>query len=308
MQTFELDDMRTCPYCGKQYPDDAAVCAIDGESLAASGADRKMVAGGWRSLMSWGTPKLPLDEQQKEWIEKSLQWLLKEFGEDYFLKHQTILPEPSFFPDKYQGTEAYVAKLVERVCSYMDANSSLVDVDFFFDRDETASKHRLGGEGHHSGAAGLYFSKTSQEKQKKIAINVSEFKNPTKLVATIAHELGHVILLGGGKISRDDKNHEHLTDLITVFLGLGIFTANSAFQFSQWQDHSHQGWSTSRLGYMSEEMFAYSLAAYSWMRGEKNPKWSKYLAMNVGHYFKQSLKYLEKGGQTSLRQLAQPKR
>jgi len=123
------------------------------------------------------------------------------------------------------------------------------------------------------------------------------------LVATIAHELGHVILLGGGRISRDDKDHEYLTDLITVFFGLGIFTANSAFQFSQWRDHSHQGWRTARLGYMSEEMFAYSLAAYAWIRNETKPKWSRHLAMNVGHYFKESLKYLEKDGQTSLRQL-----
>ena len=38
-----------------------------------------------------------------------------------------------------------------------------------------------------------------KDMRKKIAINVSEFKNPTKLVATIAHELGHVILLGGEK-------------------------------------------------------------------------------------------------------------
>jgi len=160
--------MKACPYCGKPYPDDATVCAIDGESLAASITDRKMAGGGWRSFMSWGTPKLPLDEQQKEWIEKSLLWLLKEFGADCFLKHQTILPEPSFFPDKYQGTEACATKLVERVCSYMDVNSSLVDVDYFFDRDETASKHRLGGEGYQSGTAGLYFSKTSQETRKKI--------------------------------------------------------------------------------------------------------------------------------------------
>jgi hypothetical protein len=43
------------------------------------------------------------------------------------------------------------------------------------------------------------------------------------------------------------------------------------------------------------------------MRGETNPKWSGYLAMNVGHYFKQSLKYLNKGGQTSLRQLVPKK-
>src|SRR5215831_7143469 len=151
--------------------------------------------------MFWGTPKLPLDENQKEWIEKSFEWLLKEFGEDYFLKRQTILPEKSFFPDKYQGTDECVAKLTQRVCWFMDVDPSMVELGFFSDRDEIADKHRLVGETQHSGAAGLYFTKTGQEERKKIALNISDFKNPTSLVATIAHELGHVILLGGGKIS-----------------------------------------------------------------------------------------------------------
>jgi len=250
---------------------------------------------------------LPLKEDQQKWIEDSFHWLLQEFGERYFLERRTILPEASFFPDKFKGAEECVLKLVERVCGYMEVNPAQVEVDFFTDRDDTAEKHRLGGEQSHSGAAGYYLMKTSSEPRKKISINYSQFKNPTSLVATIAHELGHVILLGGGKISPDDESHEYLTDLITVFLGLGIFTANSAFQFSQWQDHSHQGWRASRLGYMSEEMFAYSLAAYTWMRGETNPKWSNHLAMNVGHYFKQSMRYLTKGGETSLRQLVAPK-
>jgi hypothetical protein len=253
--------------------------------------------------MFWGAPKLPLDEKQKEWIENSLRWMINRFGKSYFLKRPTILPEASFFPDKYQATDESVIALAKRICSYMDVNPDLLDVDFFFDRDETGSKHRLGGKESYSGAAGLYISETSKETRKKIAINVSAFKDPTKLVATIAHELGHVILLGGGKVSPDDKDHEYLTDLLTVFLGLGIFTANSAFQFSQWQDNTHHGWSASRLGYMSEEMFGYSLAAYAWMRGETNPKRSEHLAMNVGHYFKQSLKYLERGGQTTLPRL-----
>jgi len=256
--------------------------------------------------MFWGPPTLPLTGEQKEWIEKSFHGLLQEFGEKYFVERPMILPELKYFPDKYDGSDDSVIKLVEHLCSFMDVNPELVEVDFFFDRDDTAEKHRTGNMGQPSGAAGLYFSQATGESRRKIAINVSQLKNPTGLVATIAHELGHVILLGGGKISRDNPDHEYLTDLITVFFGLGVFTANAAFQFSQWRDHSHSGWSASRSGYLSEAMFAYSLALYAWMRGDTNPQWRGHLAMNVGAHFKRCLKYLNKGGPTTVRQLVQP--
>ena len=57
-------------------------------------------------------------------------------------------------------------------------------------------------------------------------------KDPVALVATLAHELGHVILLRPGLVDRDDPDMEQLNDLLMVFLGFGIFTANSAFRFS----------------------------------------------------------------------------
>jgi hypothetical protein len=255
--------------------------------------------------MFWSTPKIPLNEEDQKWVDGSLNWLLGQFGAEYFLGRKIILPEASFFPEKYSGTESCAEALVRRVCSYMDVDASSIRVEFFSDRDEIAENHRLGGS-EHSGAAGLYSA--DSDRRQRVAINVSQLKNPTSLVATIAHELGHVILLGGGRISREYKDHELLTDLITVFLGLGIFTANSAFQFKQWRDHSHQGWSASRQGYMTEEMFGYSLAACAWIRGEEKPAWAKHLAMNVGHYFKESLKCLNNGAPTALRKVRGPER
>jgi len=246
---------------------------------------------------------LPIEEQNRIWIEKAFQWLLDQFGTEYFLKRKTILPESSFFPNNYQRTEDDVVKIVDCVCAYMDVDPKTIVVEFFIDRDDTAQKHRTGNPDEYSGAAGLYFREATPDARRKIAINVTEFQNPMRMVATIAHELGHVILLGGGRLSPEHKSHEHVTDLITVFYGLGIFAANSAFQFSQWQDSSHHGWSASRSGYLPEEAFAYSLALYAWLRGEANPEWANYLSMNVGYYFKDCLKYLNRGGQTSLRRL-----
>jgi hypothetical protein len=54
-----------------------------------------------------------------------------------------------------------------------------------------------------------------------------------------------------------------MTDLITVFLGLGIFTANSAGRFRQYQEDRRQGWSMQRLGYLPKEIYGDSLARFA---------------------------------------------
>src|ERR1017187_9014230 len=46
--------MKTCSYCGKQYPDDATVCPADGETLPGSFEDRKKVTGVWRGIYGYG--------------------------------------------------------------------------------------------------------------------------------------------------------------------------------------------------------------------------------------------------------------
>lgn len=45
--------MKSCPYCGKQYPDDATVCEIDGESLSVPVEFRKKVTGVWRGVYGY---------------------------------------------------------------------------------------------------------------------------------------------------------------------------------------------------------------------------------------------------------------
>ena len=48
--------MKKCPYCGAEYPDEAMVCAVDGESLALD-AGRKNVTGLWRGAYGYNDAK-----------------------------------------------------------------------------------------------------------------------------------------------------------------------------------------------------------------------------------------------------------
>ncbi len=231
--------------------------------------------------MSWFTPTCPLDSEDKEWIENAFQWLIDELGMEILHSLKVVLPTDEFFPDPFSGSKSDILKMVERVCNYMDVDPDLVEIRFFTNEDGT-NLHPLAG------------SESSQA------------ANPQVLAATVAHELGHVILLGEDRLNPDYADHEPMTDLLTVYYGMGIFTANSVFSFEQWTNTFAQGWQMNRRGYLSEEMFGYALALFAYVRGESKPAWANYLQTNVKSYLKSSLKYLEKTGDTKIRRLNQP--
>src|SRR2546429_487799 len=82
------------------------------------------------------------------------------------------------------------------------------------------------------------------------------------LAATAAHELGHVLLLGQGRLSPDAEDHEQLTDLLTVFLGLGVFTANTRVRSASSHEGLTESFSIRRLGYLGQPQTGYALALF----------------------------------------------
>jgi hypothetical protein len=111
-----------------------------------------------------------------------------------------------------------------------------------------------------------------------------------------------LILLGDGHIDRSTPDHEPMTDLLTVFLGLGIFSANSAARFNHY-DHGGgwHSWSMQRLGYLSQGIYGYALAKFAAERSENKPDWTRYLSTNVRAYFKRSSAWLAKNKAEPLR-------
>jgi hypothetical protein len=254
--------------------------------------------------MNWFTPKCPVDADEKAWIEESILWLVDEFGVNTLRSANVILPTEEFFPDAFSEDEDDVRALLDRVCGYMSVDPDRVELEFFTDESSELRRTLPAYESSHSGAAGHYKKRRGKF---VVSLESSETSDPMNLVATIAHELGHVRLLGECRIHPGYEENEPLTDLMTVFLGMGVFTGNAVFRFTQFTDGFSQGWQAQRRGYMTEEMFGYALALFAWVRGESKPGWSKYLEGNVSAYFKSGHKLLEKTGDTQLKPLRELK-
>jgi hypothetical protein len=237
-------------------------------------------------MVSWRRADCPVRPVEQEWIERSMDWFVEQFGTTR-LHGDVVLPTDTYFPGTYRGSREDVRAVLERLCAHMDIDPSLVDLEHDEYDDNPELRARVPINTSSAGAAGHH---RIRDGRSVIGIRDDQAARPMALVATIAHELGHVLLLGQGRISPGREDHEPLTDLLTIFFGLGIFSANAAFEYAQERGYA----TTSRLGYLTEPMYGYGLARYAWLRGEANPGWARYVDTNPRTFLKRGLRYLQR--------------
>jgi hypothetical protein len=165
-------------------------------------------------MLNWFSAKCPLEAEDKEWLEDAFQWLIDEFGAETLRDLTVVLPNDEFFPDCYSSSEEDLRRLVNRVCGYMDVEPSRVELRFFTDSASASQQHLPVFESRDQGALGTYHK---QRGKYVISLEKQQADEPANLIATVAHELAHVRLLGEERLDPDYEDGETLTDLATVF-------------------------------------------------------------------------------------------
>jgi len=117
---------------------------------------------------------------------------------------------------------------------------------------------RTGGRHSSKGAAGTF---QVGDGRVVITYDPDQLDNLEGFVALMAHEWSHYLLAlvpaprpGGPEVE------EPLTDLCAVYLGFGVFQANAAFSFSQFQEGLGGGWHSRSLGYLGQKGSSFALA------------------------------------------------
>jgi len=118
------------------------------------------------------------------------------------------------------------------------------------------------------------------------------FDDRLGVATSFAHHLAHVILIGGGLVDKAYADMEQLADLLTIYLGMGIFTANAVVH--AYKRISGRGIDTewTKQGSLTEETCGYALAKFAALRGEEHPMWAEYLSTNVHQYLDRSRQWL----------------
>jgi hypothetical protein len=214
--------------------------------------------------------RCPVAPREQRWIEESIGLFRREFATG----------RPVVLPTDLPGPHTDIHDVFHQVCRHAEVDPRLITVELY------------GGEAEFARAAGLTLRSTSAAGDYRreagraiIGLDVAALSHPAHLIATIAHELAHHRLDERGL---DRPDHEPLADLLTVHMGLGIFTANAAFEYRV--DGRRR--STHRLGYLTEPMFGYGLACHAWLREEAAPAWARHVDGNPRSTLRRGLRYL----------------
>ena len=221
-------------------------------------------------------PKYPVSLREKVWAELRMADLANEFGLERMLSAGVVLPTNDYFPDTYNGSEADAKRLLDRVCKFMGADVTKIDF-------------RVRADDEMSDAAGFYEPGT-----RAITVIQSQLDEKKSLIAILAHEVAHDLLLHGKQLRGDEDDHEQITDLLTVFLGMGVFAANTAVKQTVSHDATWHYWSIRKLGYLTARVYGYSFALREWIRGDINPRWTWCLGDDAKYALRDGLKYLTK--------------
>lgn len=195
-----------------------------------------------------------------------MDWMIAEFGRDVLLR-PIVLPA-DVIPDGYDGSEAAATAVCNCVDERMGLRPGQCALSFELDGVRRPVNRLVVREGSGRWIRG--------EDRNEIKLSPALAADPVALIAIYAHEAGHEVLLGGGRISLARRpDHEPLTDLVTVFFGLGIFTANAAYE--RRPRPNGRGKQPLARGYLREAALAEALAHYAKLRGERHPEWDRYL-------------------------------
>ena len=241
-------------------------------------------------------PKCPVDAREQAWIEMRMAFLGERLGWESLRETDTVLPTSDFFPLPYDATETAAQTIYGRVCEYAKQDPDALPVTFFDDQADPSERLVFGPDFWTTAHGLLAVDPGSSAHSPRLYVAQSIVADLEALIAFFARGIAGYRLIRDRHISRTAEDFHQIVELMPIWFGLGIFTANTVLAESPGQSALGLGGALSARSSLQARHFGYALALATWMKGETQPAWTRHLRRDAEATCVDGLKYLGKTG------------
>lgn len=233
-----------------------------------------------------------LDENSTEWLFHAYAWALGNFGSKIF--HQdTILVTPTnrHFPDKsFDTQEEKISAAFGRVRDYAGMQGWPCELTALTPDMEPPPPPNISSVTPRGPQGTVLIHEDSQSIP--IAFDPGLVRKPLVLIAAFAQQLAYHL---SRAIKEDIPGGEDLrgpaSDLLAVFMGFGLFLANSAMTVCRGGCSGCAP--VQKLGYLTEAEFVYALAIFCILKDIQNTEVEPHLKNTLQPYFRKAIKEIK---------------
>ncbi len=229
--------------------------------------------------------KPPLDTESSQWIFDIYSWAMRNL-DPRVVRGQRILVAPTneLFPGREDSLHGMAGLIFTKVVEYAGMDHWPL---------------RLSGPGEPQTMAGLQISAsagtTADTPNTTIALNYDPqlVGNPEGLIAHFAQALAHHLAMQSAEPPPGGvQNWPHLTEVLTVFMGFGLMTVNSAFNYRPRScgGGGCSGTGAERQSFLSQYDLTYALALFCTLQDIPRREVLRHLKPSLRGFYKQSLK------------------
>lgn len=233
-----------------------------------------------------------LDEESTVWLFDTFAWALQQFDAQVFTEQTAlVLPTNDFFPGREESVEGMARLIFKQVQDYVGLAHwpfELVHEQVFQPIDYVL----LSGFPRDR-AVGHALPVVSNELVLPVPYSPELVRNPEALIVSYVQTLAHYL----GSIASEAppggaENWPQTREVLTVFLGFGVLSANSAYLAPGGCGSCRVGMPT-RPSFLSQHDLTYALGIFSVLKGINAGDVTRHLKSSLKSYYKRAVKDVE---------------
>lgn len=239
-------------------------------------------------MFGWLKPRPPLDTGVMTWTELRIRGLVERLGLDRVRRASVWRPDDPALTAPI-ATDQDLRRLFERLGAQMGVATGTMELTLYDERNPaewTAIEEA---------------TPSTSDGRTVVWVPLGLASDPSWIIATLVHELARAQLGTLPPARPDTREDGPVMDLLSVLLGLGVFTANTAAALEATDAHLRsRHWSRyqSRGELLGSPLLGYALSVFAHLRGEESPDWAQSLRSGPSDTFRAGLRYLTATGDT----------